>query len=112
MASIMFLGGTDTVTGSKFLVRSGDRSVLVDCGIFQGPRDVKALNWEDPFFTRELPDEVLLTHAHIDHTGFLPRLVGLRHGEVVFDRRTSELDDDHFHDLYDLAPEEMLGDGG
>ncbi len=43
---------------------------------------------------------------------YLPRLVGLRHGEVVFDRRTSELDDDHFHDLYDLAPEEMLGDGG
>jgi phosphonate transport system ATP-binding protein len=43
---------------------------------------------------------------------FLPRLVGLRHGEVVFDRRTSELDDGDFHALYDLAPEEMLADGG
>jgi metallo-beta-lactamase family protein len=77
MATITFLGGADTVTGSKFLVESAGGSALVDCGMFQGPREIKALNWEDPFLTGDrLPDEVLITHAHIDHTGFLPRLVG------------------------------------
>jgi metallo-beta-lactamase family protein len=76
MATIAFLGGTDTVTGSKFLLESVAGSVLVDCGMFQGRREVKALNWEDPFASRSLPDEVLITHAHIDHTGFLPRLAG------------------------------------
>ena len=45
--------------------------------MFQGPREVRDLNWDDPFFTEApLPDEVLITHAHIDHTGWLPRLVG------------------------------------
>ena len=73
---LTFLGGTDTVTGSKFLVESVDGSVLVDCGMFQGGRDIKALNWDDPFVRHGLPDEVLLTHAHIDHTAYLPRLVG------------------------------------
>jgi metallo-beta-lactamase family protein len=76
MVTVTFLGGTDTVTGSKFLVESDRGSVLVDCGMFQGPREVKALNWQDPFRSRSLPDEVVITHAHIDHTGFLPRLVG------------------------------------
>ena len=73
MARITFLGGTDTVTGSKFLVDCPAGSVLVDCGMFQGAAE--DLNWQDPAFER-LPDEVLLTHAHIDHTGYLPRLVG------------------------------------
>ena len=77
MTTIRFLGGTDTVTGSKFLVESDRGSVLVDCGMFQGPREVRQLNWDDPFFSAApLPDEVLITHAHIDHTGWLPRLVG------------------------------------
>ena len=61
MPTLTFLGGTDTVTGSKFLVTTDDGSVLVDCGIFQGPRNIRQLNWEDPFFTQTLPDEVLLT---------------------------------------------------
>ncbi|MBU1226584.1 MAG: MBL fold metallo-hydrolase [Actinobacteria bacterium] len=77
MTTIRFLGGTDTVTGSKFLVEGGRGPVLVDCGMFQGPREVRDLNWDDPFFTEApLPDEVLITHAHMDHTGWLPRLVG------------------------------------
>jgi len=77
VSSIRFLGGTDTVTGSKFLVEGGRGPVLVDCGMFQGPRQVKDLNWDDPFFSQApLPEEVLITHAHIDHTGWLPRLVG------------------------------------
>jgi metallo-beta-lactamase family protein len=76
MANLTFLGGTDTVTGSKFLLTADDRSLLVDCGMFQGPREVSQLNWQDPPFSAALPNEVLLTHAHIDHCGYLPRLVG------------------------------------
>ena len=76
MPTITFLGGTDTVTGSKFLFASGDASLLVDCGLFQGPGEMRRLNWEDPAFEAGLPDEVLLTHAHIDHSGYLPRLAG------------------------------------
>ncbi|MBP1632080.1 MAG: hypothetical protein H6Q11_368 [Acidobacteria bacterium] len=79
MPTITFLGGTDTVTGSKFLLGVGGGSLLVDCGLFQGPREVRQLNWEDPAFAGVLPDEVLLTHAHIDHSGYLPRLVA-HHG--------------------------------
>ncbi|MFH1330075.1 MAG: MBL fold metallo-hydrolase [Actinomycetota bacterium] len=76
MATITFLGGTDTVTGSKFLLASEGASLLVDCGLFQGPAEMRRLNWEDPAFSESLPDEVLLTHAHIDHSGYLPRLAG------------------------------------
>jgi metallo-beta-lactamase family protein len=77
--SITFLGGADTVTGSRFLIRGDGGAVLVDCGMFQGPRETRDLNWEDPFVAATMPDEVLITHAHIDHTGYLPRLVGV-HG--------------------------------
>ena len=76
MATITFLGGTDTVTGSKFLLGAAGESLLVDCGLFQGLREVRQLNWEDPAFAAGLPGEVLLTHAHIDHSGYLPRLAG------------------------------------
>ncbi len=76
MARITFLGGAATVTGSRFLMTTGGGSVLVDCGMFQGTRSTRQRNWDDPVFARRLPDMVLLTHAHIDHTGYLPRLVG------------------------------------
>jgi metallo-beta-lactamase family protein len=76
VATLTFLGGTDTVTGSKFVLEAKGESLLVECGLFQGPRELRGLNWEDPFFAESLPDEVLLTHAHLDHSGYLPRLVG------------------------------------
>jgi len=76
MPRVRFLGGTATVTGSRFLVEHGGHSVLVDCGLFQGDRETRQRNWQDPYFASHPPDEVLLTHAHIDHTGYLPRLVG------------------------------------
>jgi metallo-beta-lactamase family protein len=76
MTTITFLGGTDTVTGSRFLVRSNSGNTLVDCGMFQGGRALRELNWDDPFDEVGLPESVMLTHAHIDHTGYLPRLVG------------------------------------
>jgi len=72
---IKVLGAAGTVTGSRFLIEYADRSVLIDCGLFQGGRKMKARNWE-PFPIRpERLDAVFLTHAHIDHTGLLPRLV-------------------------------------
>jgi len=93
MATITFLGGADTVTGSRFLVHSNGHGVLIDCGLFQGPRRIRQLNWDDPFTEGALPDQVLLTHAHIDHTGYLPRLVGTHGygGEVRATRATTDL---------------------
>jgi metallo-beta-lactamase family protein len=73
--SLQFLGGTGTVTGSKFLVSSGPTRILIDCGLYQGERTLRERNWEGlPFDVRTL-DAVVLTHAHIDHCGYLPRLV-------------------------------------
>ncbi|MET4577734.1 MBL fold metallo-hydrolase [Ottowia thiooxydans] len=72
--NIQFLGATDTVTGSKYLVRHGDASVLVDCGLFQGYKPLRLRNWSSlPFAAADI-DAVILTHAHIDHSGYLPLL--------------------------------------
>ena len=72
---LTFLGATDTVTGSRFLVEHDDRRVLVDCGMFQGVKRLRRRNW-GPFGVEPLTiDAVLLTHAHLDHSGWLPRLV-------------------------------------
>ncbi len=74
---ISFIGATGTVTGSKYLLESSGARVLVDCGLFQGWRELRARNWADPPFDPRSIDAVVLTHAHIDHTGYLPRLVKL-----------------------------------
>jgi metallo-beta-lactamase family protein len=72
--ALTFLGGTGTVTGSKFLVQAGRARVLVDCGLFQGARELRRRNWEPfPFPARDI-DAVVLTHAHLDHCGYLPAL--------------------------------------
>jgi metallo-beta-lactamase family protein len=78
MASLSFWGGVGTVTGSKFLLESKGTRVLVDCGMFQGLKELRELNWQDPPFDPGSLDAVLITHAHIDHTGYLPRMV--KHG--------------------------------
>jgi len=72
--TLTFLGGTQTVTGSKFLLDSGGRRVLVDCGLFQGVRDVRRRNWERLPVPAATIDAVVLTHAHLDHCGYLPVL--------------------------------------
>ena len=81
MAYIQFLGAAGTVTGSKHLINTGDPSgrsglqVLIDCGLFQGQKDWRERNWHDtPVPAKEI-DAVILTHAHLDHCGWIPRLV-------------------------------------
>ncbi|PAL19771.1 MBL fold metallo-hydrolase RNA specificity domain-containing protein [Sphingopyxis sp. GW247-27LB] len=73
--SIRFLGAAGTVTGSRYLVTAGQDRVLVDCGLFQGPRELRERNWVEIPHAAEAVDAVLLTHAHLDHSGYLPRLV-------------------------------------
>src|SRR5712675_91288 len=92
MSTLSFWGAAGTVTGSKYLIESGHAQVLVDCGLFQGMRELRERNWQEPPFNAALVNAVLLTHAHIDHTGYLPRLVrhGFR-GPVYCSRGTADL---------------------
>ncbi|MEY3944597.1 MAG: hypothetical protein RL697_610, partial [Pseudomonadota bacterium] len=73
--SIQFLGGADTVTGSKYLVRHQEQQLLVDCGLFQGYKQLRLRNWAEPQFDLARINAVILTHAHLDHSGYLPLLV-------------------------------------
>ncbi len=72
---ITFLGGVGTVTGSKYLVETGGRRVLIDCGLFQGFKQLRLRNWEPLPVAPAMIDSVVLTHAHLDHSGYLPLLV-------------------------------------
>jgi len=70
---IHFLGAAETVTGSKYLVEALGKKIMVDCGLFQGLKKLRILNWDKlPIDPAEI-DVVLLTHAHLDHTGYLPK---------------------------------------
>src|SRR6476660_7908029 len=72
---LSFLGGAGTVTGSKYLVENAERRILVDCGLFQGFQALRLKNWAPlPINPRSL-DAVILSHAHLDHSGYLPLLV-------------------------------------
>lgn len=74
-SSLTFLGAARTVTGSKFLLEHGGRRLLVDCGLFQGLKELRERNWRDLPVEPPAIDAVVLTHAHLDHCGYLPRLV-------------------------------------
>jgi metallo-beta-lactamase family protein len=89
---ITFLGATDTVTGSRYLVEHEGARVLVDCGLFQGPKKLRQRNWDDRSIDAIAIDAVILTHAHIDHAGYLPRLckAGFR-GHVYCTDGTADL---------------------
>jgi len=90
--TLTFLGAARTVTGSKYLVESGTDRVLVDCGMFQGLKELRERNWQALPVDPKTINAVVLTHAHIDHTGYLPRLVkqGFR-GRVFCTPGTADL---------------------
>ena len=75
MLTLRSLGGAGTVTGSKHMLSLGDQRLLVDCGLFQGLKNLREMNWQPlPVEAASIAD-VVLTHAHLDHSGYLPRLV-------------------------------------
>jgi metallo-beta-lactamase family protein len=75
MSSLTFLGAAGTVTGSRYLLETDGHRVLVDCGLFQGLKELRLRNWEPLPIEADRVDAVVLTHAHVDHCGYLPRLV-------------------------------------
>lgn len=89
---VQLLGATGTVTGSRFLVTHGDTRLLVDCGLFQGLKVLRERNWRRPPFDPASLDGVVLTHAHLDHSGMLPALIrdGYK-GPVYVTRGTRDL---------------------
>jgi len=74
-ASLAFFGAAGTVTGSRYLIETGGRRLLVDCGLFQGFKQLRLRNWNPFPVPPETISDVLLTHAHLDHSGYLPALV-------------------------------------
>lgn len=105
--TVQFLGAAGTVTGSRHLVRAGGRAVLLDCGLFQGPKSLRRRNWDPfPFDPRSL-DAVVLSHAHLDHSGALPLLVkaGFR-GPVFCTPGTADLLGPLLRDAAHLQEEE------
>ena len=81
---IHFLGAANTVTGSKYVLETSEMTIMIDCGVFQGIKELREKNWDPLPFDPLKIDIVLLTHAHLDHTGYLPRLVkdGFR-GKII-----------------------------
>jgi metallo-beta-lactamase family protein len=75
MPRLTFLGAAQTVTGSKYLLETDDTRLLVDCGLFQGLKSLRERNWTDLPVDARTIHAVVLTHAHLDHSGYLPRLV-------------------------------------
>ena len=69
MLNITFHGAAETVTGSKYLLETEDARVLIDCGLFQGLKELRLRNWQDLPFAEQSVNAVVLTHAHIDHIG-------------------------------------------
>lgn len=107
MARLTFHGGAGTVTGSRHLLETSHGSLLVDCGMFQGTKELRERNWRGPGFDPRSVDAVVLTHAHIDHSGYLPRLVrdGFR-GPVHATPATADLADVMLRDSAKIQEED------
>lgn len=105
--SIYILGAAGTVTGSKYIVEVGERKIMIDCGLFQGLKKLRLLNWDYfPVPVSEI-DAVLLTHGHLDHTGYLPRLMKMGYKKSIFGTRpTLEIADIVIRDSAKIQEEE------
>lgn len=105
--ALSFHGGAGTVTGSKHLLEVDGKRLLVDCGMFQGLKELRLMNWRAPTFDPVSLDAVVVTHAHIDHSGYLPRLVkaGYR-GPVYATSATLQLADILLRDAARLQEED------
>src|SRR5213593_1398235 len=92
MSSLSFWGAAGTGPRSQSLVETKQARVPIDCGLLQGPHDLRERNWQEPPFNASSVDGVIITHAHIDHTGYLPRFVnnGFR-GPIYCSRGTADL---------------------
>jgi metallo-beta-lactamase family protein len=92
MATLTFLGATGTVTGSKFLLEAGGERLMVDCGLFQGAKELRLRNWNPLPVAPASIQWLVLTHAHLDHIGYIPRLVkdGFR-GQILASSATVDL---------------------
>src|SRR5437016_8492325 len=107
MAKLTFLGAAGCVTGSKYLLEAGGKRLLVDCGLFQGTSELKDRNWKPLPIDPKTIDYAVLTHAHLDHTGWLPVLVrdGYR-GPIFANPVTIELTESLLKDSAHLQEEE------
>ncbi|PJD94401.1 MAG: MBL fold metallo-hydrolase [Legionella sp.] len=102
---IQFLGAVQTVTGSKYLIQTNQSNLLIDCGLFQGYKELRLRNWANLPINPQKIDYILLTHAHIDHSGYIPLLIknGFR-GKVLCTAATKDLcsillpDSGHLHE--------------
>ena len=92
MATLQFLGATGTVTGSKYVVEAGNERLMIDCGLFQGEKELRERNWQPLPVQPSSINWLVLTHAHLDHIGYIPRLIkdGFR-GQVLASSPTVEL---------------------
>ncbi len=92
MLTIQFLGATGTVTGSKYLLEAGGERLMIDCGLFQGEKELRLRNWDPLPVPPTSINWLVLTHAHLDHIGYIPRLIkdGFR-GQVLASAPTVEL---------------------
>src|SRR5947208_2965025 len=92
MATLQFLGAAGTVTGSKYVLEAGGERLMIDCGLFQGPKELRQRNWDPLPVPPASIDWLVLTHAHLDHVGYIPRLVkeGFA-GEILATGATVEL---------------------
>lgn len=91
MIKLSFLGAAQTVTGSRTLIEYNHHKYFLDCGLYQGPKEIRLNNWEPLAFAKEV-EKLILSHAHIDHSGLIPKLVkdGFR-GKIYCTKGTEEL---------------------
>ncbi len=92
MATLQFLGATGTVTGSKYLLEAQGERLMIDCGLFQGGKELRLRNWNPLPLPPSTIQWLLLTHAHLDHIGYIPRLIrdGFR-GQILASAGTQDL---------------------